>query len=79
MIEWYERTEDGVTTRVPAQEAVAESRAAWLDRVTDRALVRKISRERVRKSPGETDTHYRVDINDRHVVLTPLRASGQPC
>ncbi|MFD6335778.1 hypothetical protein ACFWGI_40205 [Streptomyces niveus] len=36
----YERTEDGITIRVTAQEALAEARAAMTDRVTDRAHVR---------------------------------------
>ncbi|MGW4180376.1 hypothetical protein [Streptomyces rubiginosohelvolus] len=59
----YERTEDGITTRVTAQEALAEGRAAMTDRVTDRAHVRTISRD-----SGRYDITY---TNGRHVVLAP--------
>ncbi|MGW1155978.1 hypothetical protein ACWD45_32440 [Streptomyces rubiginosohelvolus] len=59
----YERTEDGITTRVTAQEALAEGRAAMTDRVTDRAHVRTISRD-----SGRYDITY---TDGRHVVLAP--------
>ncbi|MEV0966874.1 hypothetical protein AB0J25_30620 [Streptomyces sp. NPDC049910] len=59
----YERTEDGITTRVTVQEALAEGRAAMTDRVTDRAHVRTISRD-----SGRYDITY---TDGRHVVLAP--------
>lgn len=60
----YARTEDGITTRVTAQEALAEGRAAMTDRVTDRARVRIISRD-----SGRYDITY---TDGRHVVLAPV-------
>ncbi|KAB7835698.1 hypothetical protein [Streptomyces mobaraensis] len=60
----YERTEDGITTRVTAQEALAEGGAAMTDRVTDRAHVRTISRD-----SGRYDITY---TDGRHVVLAPV-------
>ncbi|MFJ8097039.1 hypothetical protein [Streptomyces griseofuscus] len=63
MVKVYERIEDGTTTRVTAQEALEEGRAAMTDRVTVRAHVRKISRE-----SGGYDIHY---TDGRHVVLRP--------
>ncbi|MFD7956063.1 hypothetical protein ACFV4X_21520 [Streptomyces ardesiacus] len=62
-IKTYERTEDGITIRVTAQEALAEGRAAMTDRVTDRAHVRTISRD-----SGSYDITY---TDGRHVVLAP--------
>ncbi|MFI1203541.1 hypothetical protein ACH4VR_29615 [Streptomyces sp. NPDC020883] len=64
MAEVYERTEDGITTRVTAQEALNEGRAAMTDRVTVRAYVRKISQD-----CGRYDITYK---DGRHVVLRPL-------
>jgi hypothetical protein len=81
MIEWYERTEDGVTTRVPAKQAMDEGREAILDRVTVRAHVRKIDRKAVRKAPGDSERYFQYDItytDDRRVVLVPLRTTGTP-
>lgn len=60
----YERTEDGVTTRVTAEEALSEGRAAMTDRVTIRAHVRKISHD-----SGRYDITYK---DGRHVTLTPM-------
>lgn len=64
MTEVYERTEDGTTTCVSAQEALGEGRAAMLDRVTVRAHVAKISRD-----SGGYDITYK---DGRHVVLSPI-------
>lgn len=60
----YARTEDGITTRVSAQAALDEGRAAMLDRVTVRAQVRTISRD-----GGRYDITY---TDGRHVVLLPI-------
>lgn len=67
----YERTEDGITIRVTAQEALAEARAAMTDRVTDRAHVRIISRD-----SGRYDITY---TDDRHVVLAPVDGDQRSC
>ncbi|MGW2490254.1 hypothetical protein ACWCV9_24000 [Streptomyces sp. NPDC001606] len=64
MAKVYKRIEDGTTTRVTAQEALAEGRAAMTDRVTVRAHVRKISRD-----SGRYDIQYK---DGRHVVLLPI-------
>jgi hypothetical protein len=60
----WERIEDGITTRTPAEEALKEGRAAMTDRVTVRAFVAKVSRE----SGGWDITHK----DGRHVILRPL-------
>ncbi|MFF4756355.1 hypothetical protein ACWD5R_39575 [Streptomyces sp. NPDC002514] len=64
MTKVYERTEDGTTTRVTAEEALNEGHAAMTDRVTIRAHVRKIS---------EKSGHYDITYKDgRRVVLAPV-------
>ncbi|MDJ0465051.1 hypothetical protein [Streptomyces sp. H27-C3] len=66
MAKVYERTENGVTTRVTAEEALAEGQAAMLDRVSDRAHVRTISVD---------GGHYEITYRDgRHLVLAPSDA-----
>ncbi|MFE9250902.1 hypothetical protein [Streptomyces sp. NPDC007088] len=67
----YSRTEDGITIRVTAQEALAEARAAMTDRVTDRAHVRIISRD-----SGRYDITY---TDDRHVVLALVDEGQRSC
>ncbi|MGW2864404.1 hypothetical protein [Streptomyces sp. NPDC001205] len=64
MSKLYKRIEDGTTTRVTADEALEEGRAAMLDRVTFRAHVRIISED-----SGRYDITY---TDGRHVVLAPL-------
>ncbi|MEV0575402.1 hypothetical protein [Streptomyces sp. NPDC050392] len=64
MLKPYKRIEDGITTRVTADEALKEGRAAMLDRVTDRAHVRIISED-----SGRYDITYK---DGRRVVLSPI-------
>lgn len=81
MIEWYERTENGVTSRVPAQQAIDEGSEAMADRIGRRERVRKIDRTPVRKAPGDSERYFYYAItytDDRHVVLVPLRKAGKP-
>ncbi|MET8859624.1 hypothetical protein [Streptomyces sp. NPDC004579] len=68
-MQMYERTEGGITTRVTEAEALAEGRAAMLDRVSFREHVRKISEE-----SGSYDITYK---DDRHVVLIPIDAASE--
>ena len=70
MVMVYERTEDGITTRVTAEEALREGEAAMLDRVTDRAHVRKISSD-----SGRYDITY---TDGRRVVLRPVDEQSEP-
>lgn len=69
-MQMYERTEDGITTCVAEEEALAEGRAAMLDRVTLREHVRKISQE-----SGGYDITYK---DGRHVVLIPVDGVPEP-
>lgn len=81
MIEFYERTEGGVTTIVTVAEAMEEGRAAMLDRVTDRAKVQKIDRKRVPRPPaaqaGQLYSYAITYKDDRDVTLNPVRKSSK--
>ena len=66
----YERTENGNTTRVTAEEALKEGKAAMLDRVTIRAHVRKVSGD-----SGRYDITYK---DGRRVVLRPVDGRPEP-
>ncbi|MFF6794294.1 hypothetical protein ACFY9C_35090 [Streptomyces filamentosus] len=63
MSDLYWRIVDGVVTEVSAEEALAEGRAAMLDRVT--------TRDRVRKIEHDSDRYDITYTDGRHVVLTP--------
>ncbi|WP_098895675.1 hypothetical protein [Streptomyces sp. t99] len=69
MPQTYERTENGATTHVTAEKALAEGRAAMLDRVSARAHVRTIAVDA---------GHYDITYTDgRHVVLAPSDAESE--